>query len=100
MLLLGLTHFYLPSLYLANPHLVGLRLQITSQAMFPGSLTEVGAPEMCPFSTCVAQSPIFTTLYRLLGESVFSARLKAHPKSHWGRDQGCLIHQCIPVSDQ
>lgn len=75
---------------------VSAYIDSTSQAMFPGSLIRAGAPEMCSLSTCVARPTIFMTLYWLLGGSVFSVRLKAHPKSHWGRDQGCLIHHCIP----
>lgn len=97
MLFLGLKHFYQPFLFLANStHAVSLCLHITSQEMVPGSLASVGVPKRCSLTTCGARSTTSMTLYPLPGECVLSARLKTHPKPHWGRDQGCLIHQCIP----
>lgn len=94
---LGLKHFYWsPSLYPANAtHPVNLHLHITSQQMDAGSLASIGVPKRCSLTPCGARSTISMTLYPLRGECVLSARLKTHPKPHWGRDRGWL-RQCIP----
>lgn len=66
-------NFYLLSLYLAKfTQSMGLCVCITSQEMFPDSLTGVGASDICSLSTHIARSTILMTLYRLPRESVFS----------------------------